>query len=78
VARRRRSTRSEKRGEKTGPCSMGASGVRRLYSLRDPAGVREPGTITGSIASSCVMNVKDLVEKIGLKGMTVKSGVFKT
>jgi len=24
------------------------------------------------------MNVKDLVEKIGVKGMTVKSGVFRT
>ena len=37
-----------------------------------------PGTITGSIGVIMpFMNVKDLVEKIGLKGMTVKSGVFK-
>ncbi len=37
-----------------------------------------PGTITGSIGVIMpFMNVKDLVEKIGIKGMTVKSGVFK-
>lgn len=37
-----------------------------------------PGTMTGSIGVIMpFMNVKDLVEKIGVKGMTVKSGVFK-
>jgi protease-4 len=37
-----------------------------------------PGTITGSIGVIMpFMNVKDLVEKLGVKGMTVKSGAFK-
>ncbi|MGE5246926.1 MAG: S49 family peptidase, partial [Verrucomicrobiota bacterium] len=36
------------------------------------------GTMTGSIGVIMpFMNVKDLVEKIGVKGMTVKSGQFK-
>ena len=37
-----------------------------------------PGTMTGSIGVIMpFMNVKDLVEKIGVKGMTVKSGAYK-
>ncbi|MBI5904273.1 MAG: signal peptide peptidase SppA [Deltaproteobacteria bacterium] len=37
-----------------------------------------PGTMTGSIGVIMpFMNVKDLVEKIGLKGMAVKSGAYK-
>jgi len=37
-----------------------------------------PGTITGSIGVVMpFMNVKELAEKIGVKGMTVKSGEFK-
>lgn len=47
-----------------------ACATQRVYA--------NPGTITGSIGVIMpFMNVKDLVEKIGLKGMTVKSGVFK-
>ncbi len=37
-----------------------------------------PGTITGSIGVIMpFVNVKDLIEKIGIKGMTVKSGQYK-
>jgi protease-4 len=37
-----------------------------------------PGTITGSIGVIMpFVNVKDLIEKIGIKGMTVKSGLYK-
>jgi protease-4 len=37
-----------------------------------------PGTITGSVGVLMqFVNVKDLIEKIGLKGMVVKSGAFK-
>jgi protease IV len=37
-----------------------------------------PGTVTGSIGVIMpFMNVRELVEKIGIKGMTVKSGEFK-
>ena len=47
-----------------------ACATQRVYA--------NPGTITGSIGVIMpFMNVKDLVEKIGLKGMAVKSGVFK-
>jgi protease-4 len=47
-----------------------ASATRKVYA--------NPGTMTGSIGVIMpFMNVKDLVEKIGLKGMTVKSGQFK-
>ena len=47
-----------------------ACATQRVYA--------NPGTITGSIGVVMpFMNVKDLVEKIGVKGMTVKSGVFK-
>jgi protease-4 len=47
-----------------------ACAAQRVYA--------NPGTITGSIGVIMpFMNVKDLVEKLGVKGMTVKSGVFK-
>ena len=47
-----------------------ACATQRVYA--------NPGTITGSIGVIMpFMNVKDLVEKIGIKGMTVKSGAFK-
>jgi protease-4 len=37
-----------------------------------------PGTITGSIGVIMqFVNVRDLIEKIGLKGMVVKSGAYK-
>ncbi len=47
-----------------------ASATRKIYA--------NPGTMTGSIGVVMpFMNVKDLVDKIGLKGMAVKSGEFK-
>jgi protease-4 len=47
-----------------------ASATRKVYA--------NPGTMTGSIGVVMpFMNAKDLVEKIGIKGMAVKSGVFK-
>ncbi|MBP2687075.1 MAG: signal peptide peptidase Serine peptidase, family, partial [Deltaproteobacteria bacterium] len=47
-----------------------ACAAQRVYA--------NPGTMTGSIGVIMpFMNVKDLVEKIGVKGMTVKSGTFK-
>jgi protease-4 len=47
-----------------------ASATRKVYA--------NPGTMTGSIGVVMpFMNVKDLVDKIGLKGMAVKSGQFK-
>ena len=47
-----------------------ASATRKVYA--------NPGTMTGSIGVVMpFVNVKDLVEKIGLKGMAVKSGEFK-
>jgi protease IV len=47
-----------------------ACATQRVYA--------NPGTITGSIGVIMpFMNVKDLIEKIGVKGMTVKSGAFK-
>ncbi len=47
-----------------------ACAAQRIYA--------NPGTMTGSIGVVMpFVNVKDLVEKIGVKGMTVKSGAFK-
>ncbi|HZW37637.1 MAG TPA: signal peptide peptidase SppA, partial [Candidatus Deferrimicrobiaceae bacterium] len=47
-----------------------ACGTQKIYA--------NPGTITGSIGVIMnFMNVKELIEKIGLKGMVVKSGAFK-
>ena len=60
--------------------SMGALAASGGYYIACAAQkvYANPGTITGSIGVIMpFMNVKDLVEKIGLKGMTVKSGVFK-
>jgi len=47
-----------------------AAATRKVYA--------NPGTMTGSIGVVMpFVNVKDLVDKIGLKGMAVKSGEFK-
>ena len=47
-----------------------ASATRKIYA--------NPGTMTGSIGVVMpFVNAKDLVERIGLRGMTVKSGEFK-
>jgi protease-4 len=47
-----------------------ACGTQKIYA--------NPGTITGSIGVLMnFVNVKELIEKIGLKGMVVKSGAFK-
>jgi protease-4 len=47
-----------------------ACGTQKIYA--------NPGTITGSIGVIMnFVNVKELIEKIGLKGMVVKSGAFK-
>ncbi len=47
-----------------------ASATRKVYA--------NPGTMTGSIGVIMpFVTVKDLVDKIGLKGMAVKSGPFK-
>ena len=61
-------------------CSMGnvaasggyyiAAGARKIYANQ--------GTMTGSIGVKMpLVNLKDLAEKIGVKGMTIKSGEFK-
>ena len=61
-------------------CSMGnvaasggyyiAAAARKVYA--------NPGTMTGSIGVKMpLMNLKDLADKIGVKGMTIKSGEFK-
>jgi protease-4 len=47
-----------------------ACATRKVYA--------NPGTMTGSIGVIMpFLNVKDLAEKLGVKGMTVKSGQFK-
>ncbi|MCL1926575.1 MAG: signal peptide peptidase SppA [Syntrophorhabdaceae bacterium] len=47
-----------------------ASATRKIYA--------NPGTMTGSIGVAMpFVNMKELVEKIGIKGMAVKSGEFK-
>ncbi len=47
-----------------------AAATRKVYA--------NPGTMTGSIGVVMpFVNVKDLVDKIGVKGMAVKSGEFK-
>ncbi len=47
-----------------------ACGSRKIYA--------NPGTITGSIGVIMqFLNVKDLIEKIGIKGVVVKSGPLK-
>src|SRR5574341_1261869 len=68
------------RGKKPVVASMGtvaasggyyiACGAQKIYA--------NPGTITGSIGVIMqFVNVKDLIEKFGVKGMVVKSGAFK-
>ncbi|HSL91768.1 MAG TPA: signal peptide peptidase SppA [Candidatus Limnocylindrales bacterium] len=60
--------------------SMGALAASGGYYIACAAQkiYANPGTITGSIGVIMqFVNVKDLVEKIGLKGMVVKSGAFK-
>ncbi|HQT96337.1 MAG: hypothetical protein B7Z62_01980 [Deltaproteobacteria bacterium 37-65-8] len=68
------------RAKKPVLASMGALAASGGYYIACAAQrvYANPGTITGSIGVVMpFMNVKDLVEKIGVKGMTVKSGVFK-
>jgi signal peptide peptidase SppA, 36K type len=68
------------RAKKPVLASMGALAASGGYYIACAAQrvYANPGTITGSIGVIMpFMNVKDLVEKIGVKGMTVKSGVFK-
>src|SRR5512140_937595 len=68
------------RAKKPVLASMGALAASGGYYIACAAQrvYANPGTITGSIGVIMpFMNVKDLVEKIGVKGMTVKSGAFK-
>ena len=67
-------------GKKVVVASMGALAASGGYYIACAAQkiYANPGTITGSIGVIMqFVNVKDLIEKIGLKGMVVKSGVFK-
>jgi protease-4 len=68
------------RAKKPVLASMGALAASGGYYIACAAQrvYANPGTITGSIGVIMpFMNVKDLVEKIGVRGMTVKSGAFK-
>ena len=68
------------RAKKPVLASMGALAASGGYYIACAAQrvYANPGTITGSIGVIMpFMNVKDLVEKLGVKGMTVKSGAFK-
>jgi len=68
------------RAKKPVLASMGALAASGGYYIACAAQrvYANPGTMTGSIGVVMpFMNVKDLVEKIGVKGMTVKSGTFK-
>ncbi len=68
------------RGKKIIVASMGALAASGGYYIACAAQkiYANPGTITGSIGVIMqFVNVKELIEKIGLKGMTVKSGEFK-
>jgi len=68
------------KGKKVVVASMGALAASGGYYIACAAQkiYANPGTITGSIGVIMqFVNVKDLIEKIGLKGMVVKSGVFK-
>ncbi len=67
-------------GKKVVVASMGALAASGGYYIACAAQkiYANPGTITGSIGVIMqFVNVKDLIEKIGLKGMVVKSGAFK-
>ena len=68
------------RAKKPVLASMGALAASGGYYIACAAQrvYANPGTITGSIGVIMpFMNVKDLAEKLGVKGMTVKSGAFK-
>lgn len=68
------------RGKKVVVASLGALAASGGYYIACAAQkiYANPGTITGSIGVIMqFVNVKDLIEKIGLKGMVVKSGAFK-
>ncbi|MBI5419734.1 MAG: signal peptide peptidase SppA [Deltaproteobacteria bacterium] len=68
------------KGKKVVVASMGALAASGGYYIACAAQkiYANPGTITGSIGVIMqFVNVKDLIEKIGLKGMVVKSGAFK-
>jgi protease-4 len=68
------------KGKKIVVASMGALAASGGYYIACAAQkiYANPGTITGSIGVIMqFVNVKDLIEKIGLKGMVVKSGAFK-
>jgi protease-4 len=67
-------------GKKVVVASMGALAASGGYYIACAAQkiYANPGTITGSIGVIMqFVTVKDLIEKIGLKGMVVKSGAFK-
>jgi protease-4 len=68
------------KGKKVVVASMGALAASGGYYIACAAQkiYANPGTITGSIGVIMqFVNVRDLIEKIGLKGMVVKSGAFK-
>lgn len=68
------------KGKKIVVASMGAVAASGGYYISCAAEkiFANPGTITGSIGVIMqFVSVKDLIEKIGLKGMVVKSGPFK-
>ncbi|HEU5360441.1 MAG TPA: signal peptide peptidase SppA [Candidatus Deferrimicrobiaceae bacterium] len=68
------------RGKKVIVASMGALAASGGYYIACAADkiYANPGTITGSIGVLMqFVNVKDLIEKIGVKGLVIKSGSFK-
>jgi len=68
------------RGKKPVVASMGAVAASGGYYIACGAQkiYANPGTITGSIGVLMqFVNVQDLIEKIGVRGMVVKSGAFK-
>ena len=68
------------RGKKVIVASMGALAASGGYYIACGADkiFANPGTITGSIGVLMqFVNVKDLIEKIGVKGFVIKSGSFK-
>lgn len=68
------------RGKKPVVASLGAVAASGGYYIACAAQkiYANPGTITGSIGVIMqFVNVKDLIEKIGVKGMVVKSGGYK-
>src|SRR3990172_4281685 len=68
------------RGKKVIVASMGALSASGGYYVACGANkiFANPGTITGSIGVLMqFVNVKDLIDKIGVKGFVIKSGSFK-